>query len=228
THRMAIAQTIITTAQQAPQLHDMREAYSRFYSAMGVNDVDKLLPPPEQVAPADPVSENMTLFKGGKAQAGPDQNHEAHIQSHYAFLDDPRYGALEDPSLDGVRAALKAHIAEHMAFRYRQEIEQIIGGPLPIGQPVPKQVEDQIALAVASASAALASSSRSMVEKPLSKEDIKVLELEQRRREADQKFSLGKESNIIEAGKVSLEAAAKGVELDLTAEQIAKENINAT
>ena len=42
----------------------MYEAYRRMYSAMGVQNIEQLLPPPPQPMPTDPASENALLIKG--------------------------------------------------------------------------------------------------------------------------------------------------------------------
>ena len=79
----------------------------------------------------------MNILMGKPAKAGPDQNHPAHIQSHQAVMGSPG-GA--------------AHISEHLAWQMRTQIQQMIGHPLPPpGQPLPPQIENQVAMMVAQA-----------------------------------------------------------------------------
>jgi hypothetical protein len=49
-------------------------------------------------------------------------------------------------------AAMQAHIAEHAAYMYRQQVEQAMGTPLPDpGQPMAPEQEQQLAAAMAQA-----------------------------------------------------------------------------
>ena len=150
TQRITLAQTQLQMAQAAPELHDLREAYRKMYIALNIKDIDSVLPPEEEVQPKDPVLENMDVLNNIPLQAFPQQNHDAHIDAHSAFLENPMI--QENPQ---AVAALQAHIQQHQALKYRIEIETILsqqGIQLPPpGEAVPPEVESQIAIAAAQA-----------------------------------------------------------------------------
>lgn len=154
--RVAQARLITEIAREAPEEHNLREVILRAYNAINVPEPEKLLkPPPREAVPLDPVGEAMAMLNNMPVRAFPEQDHQSHIVTHVSFLEDPRYGADEEV-MEKIGPRMKAHIAEHMAFRYRQEIEQLIGQPLPPpGQPVPPEVDAQISRAVAQAATQL-------------------------------------------------------------------------
>jgi len=84
--RIQIAQTELQMAMSNPDLHNIYHAYRHMYEALGVKDVDILLPPPAPMKPLDPASENIMALAGKKFQAFPKQNHESHMQAHLQFM----------------------------------------------------------------------------------------------------------------------------------------------
>ena len=56
-------------AQAAPQMHNMYEAYRRMYQAMGVQNIDAILPVPTPPQPQDPGIENGSTLLGKPLQA---------------------------------------------------------------------------------------------------------------------------------------------------------------
>jgi len=97
----------------------MHEAYRRMYEALGVRDIDMLLPPPQQPQPEDPGMENAKALQMMKLQAFQGQNHQAHIKAHQAFMSS--FLVANNPPTMGV---LQAHISEHIAMMAREEITQ--------------------------------------------------------------------------------------------------------
>ena len=150
TQRITLAQTQLQMAQSAPELHDLREAFRKMYLALNIKDIDAILPPEAEAVPTDPVQENMDSLIQSPLQAFPQQNHDAHIAAHVAFLQNPNT-AENQPAM----AALQAHVQQHNALKYRIQIEGILaqqGIQLPPpGQPIPPEVESQIAVAAAEA-----------------------------------------------------------------------------
>ena len=57
--RISMAQTELQLAMANPQLHNLYEAFYAMYSAIGVKEIDKILPPPPQPTPLDPAVENI-------------------------------------------------------------------------------------------------------------------------------------------------------------------------
>ena len=84
--RISMAQTELQLAQANPQMHNMYEAFYAMYSAIGVKQIDKILPPPPQPTPLDPAVENIMALSNKPFQAFKGQNHQAHITSHLNFM----------------------------------------------------------------------------------------------------------------------------------------------
>ena len=84
--RISMAQTELQLAQANPQMHNMYEAFYAMYSAIGVKEIDKILPPPPQPTPLDPAVENIMALTSKPFQAFKGQNHQAHITSHLNFI----------------------------------------------------------------------------------------------------------------------------------------------
>jgi hypothetical protein len=85
--RFTLAQTQLQVASSAPQMHDMREAYYRVYEALGTKQIDSLLKPAQKPTPLDPAIENSNAMKMMPLKAFMQQDHDAHIQSHMAFME---------------------------------------------------------------------------------------------------------------------------------------------
>lgn len=147
--RIMTNQAIIQLTQTAPPgTYDMKQVHRTMIESLGSDDADRFIPPEAEVQPADPVTENMALLTGKPVKAGVAQDHDAHISVHMAALHDPQLGAMlaQSPTGPGVLAAAAAHIQEHLAFQYRAQIEQELGVPLPPpGEPLPEDVEYQLA-----------------------------------------------------------------------------------
>ncbi len=117
--RITLAQTQLQLAQAAPEMHNMYEAFRRMYSAMGVQNIEAILPPPSGPQPLDPGQENATALSGGALTAFRKQNHNAHIDAHRAFFS----SALVKTNPQAMMI-LQSHIAEHVALQAREEVEQ--------------------------------------------------------------------------------------------------------
>jgi hypothetical protein len=86
TQRIGMAQTQLQLAQSNPQIHDLYQAYRSMYEAIGVKNVNAILPPPAQPQPLDPVLEEIAAMGMKPIQAFPGQDHKAHIDSHLSFM----------------------------------------------------------------------------------------------------------------------------------------------
>jgi len=117
--RVTLAQTQLQLAQAAPPMHNMYEAYRRMYAAMGVQNIDAILPVPTPPQPKDPATENGIAMLGQALQAFRNQNHLAHIDAHQAFFS----SALVKGNLQTL-TILQAHIMEHLSIQAREEVEQ--------------------------------------------------------------------------------------------------------
>lgn len=112
--RLALAQTQLELAQTNPQMHNLYEAYRRIYEAIGVQNIDVLLPAPTAPQPIDPGIENARSVIQEMLQAFPTQDHDAHIQAHIAFMMTPIPSTT--PAIFGL---LQAHLCEHIALKAR-------------------------------------------------------------------------------------------------------------
>jgi hypothetical protein len=123
TQRISLAQEQLRLSQAAPQMHNLYEAYRRMYSALGVQDIDLILPPPPEPQPEGPAMENARsmLVPNGAPQlkAFPDQDHQSHIVSHLSFIKSPLIQT--SPQVYGV---LLGHIFEHVALMALQQVTQ--------------------------------------------------------------------------------------------------------
>ena len=131
--RVVQYQAALQLAQGAPQLYDLPRLHRQMLDVLGISNADKLVPLPDDQTPRDPITENMDVLKGTPLKAFIYQDHQAHITAHMTFLQDPSIMQTigQNPMAQQIQAAMMAHVAEHLGFRYRQEIEQRVGAPLP-------------------------------------------------------------------------------------------------
>ena len=115
--RVTLAQTQLQIAQTNPQLHNLHEAYTRVYEALGTKQIPELLKPEVKPVPKDPAIENAEALQMQIAQAFPDQDHDAHIAAHSAFMR-TRMVQINPP----VYALLQGHISQHVSFKAQKEV----------------------------------------------------------------------------------------------------------
>ncbi len=152
--RVVQYQAVLQMSQSAPQIYDLPQLHRQMIEVLGVKNADKLVPIDSDAKPTDPVSENMDALIGKPMKAFIYQDHEAHIAAHMAFMQDPMImqSIGQNPQAKPIMAALQAHIAEHIGFRYRKQMEEKLGVPLPApNEELPEQVEVQLARLVADA-----------------------------------------------------------------------------
>jgi len=152
--RVVQYQAVLQMSQSAPQIYDLPQLHRQMIEVLGVKNADKLVPIKDDMKPADPVSENMAALIGKPMKAFIYQDHEAHIGAHMSFMQDPSVmGAIgQNPQAQQIMASLQAHIAEHLGFKYRKDIEEKLGAPLPApNEELPEEIEVQLARVVAEA-----------------------------------------------------------------------------
>jgi hypothetical protein len=152
--RVVQYQAALQLAQSAPQLYDLGELHRQMLEVLGIRNVDKILPLTDDFKPKDPVSENMDIMTGKPAKAFLYQDHTAHIQVHSTAAQDPKIQQIigQSPNAGAIQGALMAHIAEHVSFQYRIEIEKMMGVPLPHpDEELPEDIEVELSRAVAMA-----------------------------------------------------------------------------
>ena len=155
--RIMLAQTQLQLAQSNPEIHNLYEAYRRMYMALGVQQIENILPPPAGPQPMDPGVENSQALMMGQLTVFPDQDHIAHMEAHRAFMSS--YLVRNNPQ---VLTVLQAHVIEHVSAQARKEVmielEPILqqeaakfGGQVPpeLQQQFQAQIENQVAVKIA-------------------------------------------------------------------------------
>ena len=147
-------QAVIQLSQGAPQIYDLPQLHRQMIEVLGVRNAEKLVPIDDDMKPRDPISENMAFLTGKPTKAFIYQDHDAHIAVHSSMMQDPMVmGQMgQNPMAQQMQASIMAHIAEHVAFQYRNQIEERLGASLPApNAELPEQVEVQLAKLVAQA-----------------------------------------------------------------------------
>jgi hypothetical protein len=149
-------QAVLQLAQSAPQLYDLAQLHRQMLDVLGIKNASKLVKIEDDEKPTDPVTENMNMLRMKPLKAFSFQDHDAHIATHQAFLQDPKTAQTigQNPAANQMMGAMQAHIAEHYAYAYRNMIEQQVGGPLLMTQedePLSPDMENAVARMVAQA-----------------------------------------------------------------------------
>jgi hypothetical protein len=155
--RIMLAQTQLQLAQSNPEIHNLYEAYRRMYQALGVQQIENILPPPAGPQPMDPGVENSQSLMLGQLTVFPDQDHIAHMEAHRAFMSS--YLVRNNPQ---VLTILQAHVIEHVSAQARNEVMMELqpvlqqeaakfGGQVPpeLQQQFQAQIEKQVAVKIA-------------------------------------------------------------------------------
>ena len=124
--RVMLAQEMMQMVQTNPEIHGPQgtyEAYRRMYEAMGVQQIEQLLPPPPQPQPASPGMENAAFLQMQPAQAFPDQDHDAHIKSHLLLLKSPVVQNAP-PGQQQLMGLIQGHIYQHIDLKAREMAQQ--------------------------------------------------------------------------------------------------------
>ena len=140
-------QAVMQLAQSNPDIYDLPVLNRQMLEVLGVKNIDKLIPDKEDVKEANPVTENMNIINGKPVKAFIYQDQEAHIITHMSFIQDPKITQMigQSTKANAIMAAMEAHIAEHIAFEYRKQIEEQLGVPLPAPDEVlPEDVEVEL------------------------------------------------------------------------------------
>jgi hypothetical protein len=116
--RITLAQTQLQIATSNPQLHNMYQIYRNMYEAIGVKDVDAVLPPPPPPSPVDPSIEHINALGGKPFQAFPGQDHQAHITAHLNFMSTNM--VRNNPA---IMAAIQKNILEHISIMAQEQVQ---------------------------------------------------------------------------------------------------------
>jgi hypothetical protein len=103
-------------AQQAPNMHNLYEAYYRVYAALNVRDIDGILRPQNTQMPKDPAQENADVMDSMELKVFAGQQHDAHILSHLMMGLSPMLQALPQAAIE-----LQKHILEHVRVKAEED-----------------------------------------------------------------------------------------------------------
>jgi len=237
-------QAVLQLSQTAPQLYDLPYLHRQMIETLGVKNAEKIVPSVDDLKPIDPISENMGFLTGKPTKAFMYQDHDAHLQAHLSFLQDPMIMQTvgQNPMAQQIMGAVMAHVMEHTAFKYRREIEKQLGAALPpppsAEDPdtyLPPQIEVQLSqLAAAAASQLLqkdvaeaqAQQAAQQAQDPLVQMQmmdlqIKQMEAETKKMKAEMEMQIQVAEQQRRSQKDLIDAAAKEDDLRLRQAEIA-------
>ena len=220
-------QAALQLSQQAPQLYDMGRLHRQMLEVLGIQDADDIIKLPDDIKPADPVTENMMILKQEPVKVFKYQDHEAHIAVHMAAAQDPKIMQMvgQSPFAQQIQQAMASHITEHVAFQYRREIEKMLGVEMPNeDEPLPQDIEVQVSrLAKEAAEKLLQKDLAEQQQKQIQQQQqdpviqMQQQELQLKAKELDHKIQM-------DTQKLQLDAMAKSSNAQIQAERIAAEN----
>tara|TARA_X000001388_G_C2232109_1_gene123636 strand:- start:1775 stop:3910 length:2136 start_codon:yes stop_codon:yes gene_type:complete len=237
--RVVQYQAVLQMAAQSPQIYDLPQLHRQMIEVLGVKNAEKLVPTKDDIKPSDPVSENMAALLGKPMKAFIYQDHEAHIATHMAFMQDPMIAQMigQNPQAKRIMGGLQAHIAEHLGFKYRKDIEQRVGAPLPApNSELSEEIEVNLARVVAEAGKQLtqANMKQAAQQQAMAKAKDPVMQMQQAEMQIKQSevqrkaqkdaadAALDREKLNLEKTKVQIDAQEKGVRLQ--ADKVKEDN----
>ncbi len=221
TQRISLAQTELQLAASNPQIHNQYEIYRNMYEALGVKDIDLILKKPPQPMPKDPALEHIDALAGLPFQAFPGQDHRAHITAHLNFL-----ATNMVRTAPMVTAAVEKNCLEHISLMAQEQIElefkdelQQLAQMQQMAQqnpqiqqqmaPLQQKIEARKAVLIAEMMEDFKNEEKKVtsqfdhdpIAKLRSKElDIKAIDNEKRRKEAQEKLNIDKMKAMMNQG----------------------------
>lgn len=212
-------QAVIQLAQGAPQIYNLPVLHRQMIEVLGIKNADKLVPIDDDQTPRDPVSENMSFLTGQPTKAFIYQDHDAHIAVHTSMMQDPMVmGQLgQNPMAQQIQGAIMAHIAQHLAFQYRQKLQEQLGATLPPPDAaLDEQTEVQVSKLVAQAATQLLQMDKAKAaqQQALQQAQDPIIQMQQA------ELQIKQQETQIKAQKVQGELALKQAELQLKAQEM--------
>ena len=207
-------QAVLQLAQSAPQLYNLPLLHRQMIEVLGIKNAAKLVPVEDDQMPTDPVQENQNFLTGKPNKAFIEQNHQAHITVHQAMMQDPMMMQMigQNPQAQAIQAAMMAHINEHLAFAYRQKIEQQIGLQLPTNdqtKAMKPEMADQVAQLAAQAAQQLLQQHQATAAQQQAQQQAQdpIIQMQQ------QELQIKQQQLQLQAQKQQAEAQAKAQQL---------------
>jgi hypothetical protein len=216
-------QAALQLSQQAPQLYDMGKLHRQMLEVLGIQDANDIIKLPDDIKPADPVTENMMLLKQEPVKAFKYQDHEAHIAVHMAAMQDPKMREMvgQSPFAQAIGQAMAAHVTEHVAFQYRREIEKMLGVEMPNeDQPLPEDVEVEISRLAKDAAEKLLQKDQAEAQQQQIQQQqqdpvvqMQQMELQMKQQELQHKIQMDTAKLQLDAERISAENQREGARL---------------
>lgn len=213
--RVVQYQAALMMSKDAPQIYDLKYLHRQMLDVLGIKNADKIIPIPEDMTPRDPISENMGALTGKPLKAFIYQDHEAHIATHMSFMQDPMIMQTigQNPQAQQIMATLQAHIAEHLGYNYRKQIEERLGAPLTTPDvELPESVEIELSRLVAEAAKKLTQSHMQQAQQQQAQQQTQdpLFQIEQQKLQTQQ-MEVQRKSN---KDKTDLQLAQAKLELE--------------
>ena len=213
-------QAVIQMAQMAPDIYNLPELHRGMLEVLGIKNAEKLVPIEEDMRPADPVRENQNVLKGDPLKAFMHQDHQAHIQVHSLLLQDPTIQQFigQNPQAPRIVGAITAHIAEHVGYKMRQQIEQQLGLPLPPeGENLPPEIEIALSGMMAQAANQVLQQNQMLAAQQQAQQQAQdpLIQMQQ------QELQLKQQEVQLKGQKLAVDASAKADELAFKKQELA-------
>ena len=225
--RVVQYQAVLQMSQQAPQIYDLPVLHREMIEVMGIKNADKIVPTKDDVKPADPISENMNILNMKPIKAFIEQDHDAHIAAHQAFMQDPMVmqSLGQNPQAQQMMASLQAHLAEHLAFKYRKAVEEKLGAQLPPpNAELPQEIEVSISRLASKAGQQLMQQNKQQAAQAQAQQQqqdplIQMQQAELQVKQAEQQRKMQKDQTDAQLKQQELQIKAQGTMADIQAKQ---------
>jgi hypothetical protein len=227
--RVVQYQAALQLAQGAPQLYDLPRLHRQMLDVLGIPNADKLVPLPDDQMPKDPISENMNALKGTPLKAFIYQDHNAHMQAHMNFMQDPMVASQigQNPMAQAIQGAMMAHIAEHLGFEYRKQIEERVGVPLPPpDKPMPEDIELEMSRFIAQASQQLLQIHQSQAAQPQAQQQAQDPLIQMQQQELQIKQAEVQRKTQKDATDAQIQQQRLGIERERIQAQLVKDGLD--
>jgi hypothetical protein len=225
-------QAALQLAQGAPQIYNLPQLHRQMLEVLGVKNAEKLVPIEDDQKPRDPVSENMSFLTGKPTKAFIYQDHQAHIATHMSLLQDPMIMQMvgQSPMAQQMQGAIMSHIAEHMAFRYRAQIEEQLGVQMTAPDvELPEETEVQLSRLVAKAAQQLLQTNQAQAQQQQAQQaaqnpmlqmqqaelQLRAQELQRKEADSQRDFEIAQQKIKLEQERLAIEAQKEVARLQM-------------
>jgi hypothetical protein len=224
--RVVQFQAAIQMAQMAPQIYNLPELHRGMLEVLGIKNAEKIIPLEDDQKPIDPVTENQNILKMKPVKAFLHQDHDAHIAVHNMMMQDPLIAAQlgQNPQAQQLAASLQAHIAEHIGYKMRKQIEAQLGMPLPPeDEKLPPQMEIALSSMMAQAAAQVVQQGQQQAAQMQAQQQAQdpVIQMQQQELQLRaQELQIKQEEAKLKAQKLMADITAQSDKLELETERV--------